>query len=451
MSHNQSIVPVTSRRMSLLKLWVIFIVNITIITYFWWRINGNYLYTSRGLFIGLGRITGLFSAFASLLAFVLISRTPFVDKKLSRENELRLHRWTGKATIVFLLLHVIFLIIGYASSTGLSYTSQLIDFINNYNDVFKALISSILFIVVGIFSIRIARRRLKYELWYVIHLTTYLAILLGFGHQLSIGVDFIRQRPFQLYWYFLYSVVFILVMVNRFIRPLYIAYRYSFRVEKVERDTDSIVSIYITGKNIHKFHFYPGQYAIWHFLQKKDWWQGHPFTFSSIPGGKTLRLTIRTRGDFTNKLAKIKIGTSVIIDGPYGNFIAETTDDNRYLFLAGGIGITPYLSMIPVLLNENRNIILIYTVRTLYDIPHLEELRQYEKHPLFTMHILDNKNESDTSVPIISQHNINKFVSDLSQRKIYVCGSEKMMESTKKSLRESGIPDSNILSEQFWY
>ena len=96
---------------------------------------------------------------------------------------------------------------------------EFVTLITTYPYVLMALVSGVLFAAVAISSMRAARRRLSYETWYGIHLYAYLAIALGFLHQLFVGTDFIHDPLAVAYWILLYLVTIALILVFRVGQP----------------------------------------------------------------------------------------------------------------------------------------------------------------------------------------------------------------------------------------
>ncbi len=86
-----------------------------------------------------------------------------------------------------------------------------------------------------------------------------------------------------------------------------------------------------------------------------------------------MRFSIKSSGDFTSKIEKIKIGAKVWIDGPLGTFTLEKAIKQKYLFIAGGIGITPILSILKSI-PKNSNSVLMYSNKTESDIVFKDEI-----------------------------------------------------------------------------
>ncbi len=435
-------------RTSPIMVYLLYGLNLVIITFFWWRGSHLESHTFHGMLTIFGRYTGLVSAYAALWQLLLIGRMPVIKQALGIEQEFKLHRWNGYAAIYLLLAHIVLLTAGYAIAGRVNLWAQFIDFVFNYEDIFKATIGSALMIGLVVMTIVIIRRQFKYETWYLIHLSSYLAIVLAFGHQLATGGDFIRQPGFALYWQSLYVLVFGLVVLVRLALPLWTWQQQHFRVEKVVEEAKGIYSIYISGRYLHQFIYQPGQFAIWHFLFGVNGWQGHPFSFSSHPSQDgLLRITVKNVGDYTSQLKNIKPGTPVILEGPFGNFTPQHLHQDKVLLVAGGIGLTPLISMLPELINSSRDTILIYAAQNKAELAMRQELDSYEKSGVKVYYVTD---DGSLGAPgRLDSQKLIKLVPDVSSREVFLCGPPPMMAAVRKVLENQGVPSFYIHSERF--
>ena len=163
---------------------------------------------------------------------------------------------------------------------------EFVTLVTTYPYVLMATVSGVLFAAVAITSIRAARRRLSYETWYGLHLYAYLAIALGFLHQLFVGTDFMHDPLAVAYWVVLYVVTFALVLVFRVGQPIWLSARHRCASRNMSREAPGVVSIYMTGRDLDRLAVRSGQYFVWRFLTRDGWWRGHPFSISSAPNGR---------------------------------------------------------------------------------------------------------------------------------------------------------------------
>lgn len=209
------------------------------------------------------------------------------------------------------------------------------------------------------------------------------------------------------------------------------------------------------------FEFLPGQYNRWTLPITATDGRGSSrfFTISSSPLIKD-RLTITTKiiqSDFKKALLNLKANDEIKIFGPMGNFILDETNTKPRVFIAGGIGITPFHSMLTYAAAKNSTIPL--TLFVSFSIPEeivfYEELKKLEEqHPTIKIiYTITKPEESQTTwngeKGRISEEMIKKYVADINNTLFYVVGPPPMEEGTKKLLSDMHIFEENILTEAF--
>lgn len=393
---------------------------------------------------------GLSAVYMILQQFFFMGRLPWLEKVFGLDNLVKLHHKNGKWGLVFLLLHPIAIIEGYRLGSGLSFFSQFGSFLTNYDDILNAFIGLSLFVIVVGLSFTIVRSRLRYETWYGVHLLAYFAVFFSLGHQIKLGHDLLASKIFYSYWIALYSTVFGIHFIFRFARPIWLFKKHEFRVSRIEREAPHTVSVYISGKNMDSFKIKSGQFMIFRFLTKKFWWQAHPFSLSMVPNGKEIRITVKELGDFTRHVKDLKIGTKIIIDGPYGVFTNLFAVQNKVLMIAGGIGITPIRSLMEEMLEKGKDVTLLYGNRTENDIVFKKELEELsKKYGARITHIISHDESHAGEKGTIDKEKISRLVPDIASREVFLCGPALMMESVIKHLKELGTESQLIHYEKF--
>ncbi|MEK7583499.1 MAG: ferredoxin reductase family protein [Patescibacteria group bacterium] len=378
------------------------------------------------LLITIGRWCGLVAFVMFLVQLLLIGRISWIERIWGHDRLSRWHHVNGIVAWSILVLHPVFLSLGYSELASTTPIRQLIFFITDYPAVLRAFIGYLLFLMIVPISLTIVRKRLRYEWWYGIHLLLYVAILLSFGHQVLNGQDL--QSPFMhRLWLTLLFGTLGLVLWFRLLAPLVRFRHYSFRVSRIERETHDVISIYISSKN---FKAQPGQFVIVRFLAKNFWWEAHPFTISHATDDY-LRITPKAVGDFTAKLPTLPIGTRVFVEGPLGRFTPDRAGNKPVLLIAGGIGITP----IHMLFEKFPTAPLIYTARSDQDFALQDELDAIG-HVSYT---------TERLTPDL----IKSIAPDVATRFVYLCGPPPMMKAVREQLRQLGVPKHNILYEKF--
>lgn len=429
--------------------WFLFLGNIAGIL-FLWMINSRYYIenpSDGNIYIAFGRLFGLLGELLLLTQLVLVGRIRSIEHLFGFDKLNRIHRWIGYSILGFLLSHPLFLVIGNAWANNVSLISQFADFLANKKDVLLSFFALLIFILIIFLSIPITRHKLRYEVWYFVHLLTYVGIGLALKHQLGTGD--LREGGALYYWYVLNFGIFGFVLLFRFLRPLYRYVYFGFRVERVVQESPDTWSLYITGRHMEKFVFESGQYANITILSRTMWYT-HPFSFSAAPNGETIRFTIKGLGDYTSKIKDLTPGTPVIIDGPLGLFIRQTAVRDKFLLIAGGIGITPLRAMAETFTHEKKDAVLLYACRTEKDIVFRNEFEGLKAScPLLkTSYVLGTSTPGFES-GLIDKTKVVKLVPDFFDREVFLCGPPPMMKAVAGILRELGFASKYVHFERF--
>jgi len=209
------------------------------------------------------------------------------------------------------------------------------------------------------------------------------------------------------------------------------------------------------------FEFLPGQYNRWTLPISATDGRGSSrfFTISSSPLDKE-SLTVTTKiiqSDFKKALANLKENDEIKIFGPMGNFILNEMTDKPQVLIAGGIGITPYHSILTYA--GAKNLSLPITLLVSFSVPEemifFEELKNIEKEHtnIRIVYTITKPEESQTpwngEKGRISQDMLTKYVPDSANALYYVVGPPAMEEATTNILKEMHIDQSNIVTEAF--
>lgn len=417
----------------------------------WLRHGGpEQLSTTAGVLTAFGQLTALFGTYLALVQLVLMSRSPWLDQVFGMDGLAVAHRWLGFGTVWLLLGHGIFTTVGYALGDGSSVIDEFWTLITTYPYVLMALVSGGLFAAVAISSMRAARRKISYETWYGIHLYAYLAVALGFLHQLFVGADFIDDPAAVAYWVSLYVITIGLILVFRVGEPIWRSTRHQLRVSNVVTEAPGVISIYMAGRDIDRLAVRSGQYFVWRFLTRDGWWRAHPFSISSAPNGSWLRITIKELGDWSKALQGVRVGTRVFIEGPYGILTGARRTRPKVLLLAGGIGITPLRALLEALPAKHGDMSLIYRVGNARDIVFREELETLARARGATVHYLVGKRDGPAGDQLDAA-SLERLVPDVRERDVYLCGPVPMMQHVERSLERLGLPPRQIHAERFAY
>ncbi|MGW2963046.1 ferredoxin reductase family protein [Streptomyces sp. NPDC001220] len=398
-------------------------------------------FASNALIV-IGRFLGLYGALVMAFQLVLVARLPWLDRRIGMDRLTSWHRWTGFALLWTLLGHAVFIGFGYADGAGVGPIGEIVDLAETTEGVLRAVVALGIILVIGAVSARYARRRLAYETWHFIHLYTYVAVVLAFSHQVAVGTTFTASSAATAYWYALWGVALGSVALGRLVLPLWRNQRHRFRVSAVVPESDNVVSVHVTGRDLDKLGAQAGQFFLWRFLTKDRWWQANPFSLSAAPDGRTLRLTAKAAGDGSAALRHLKVGTRVFAEGPYGAFTILHRRKTESLLIAGGVGVTPIRALLEDL---EGHAVVIYRVATDRDAVLYDELRDLAVAKGAELHLVTGPPVPDRLAP----RELAQLVPDIADRDVFLCGPPPMMNAVLRSLGDLGVPKPQIHFERF--
>ncbi|WP_196810875.1 ferredoxin reductase family protein [Arthrobacter sp. 35W] len=292
-----------------------------------------------------GVLAGLAGTDLILIMLVLAARIPLLDRAIGQDIAMAWHRRLGKPALYLILAHVVLLTAGYALGDGSTVADETVVLFNT-PDMAIAYLGLGLLVVVVVSSLIAVRLRFPYEAWHLIHMVSYVAVLVAVPHQLSIGGVLADGTGARLYWIGLYVLAFGSILWFRFALPMWRSHRHQIRVSAVERIAPGVVSIHLTGIALDRLGTAGGQYAIWRFWTAQTWWHAHPISFSAVPTRSTARITVRDLGRGSAGISRVRVGTRVSVEGPYGLFTTAARSAPYLAVVAAGIGTTPIRAML---------------------------------------------------------------------------------------------------------
>ncbi|MGH3745456.1 MAG: ferredoxin reductase family protein, partial [Mycobacteriales bacterium] len=397
---------------------------------------------------GAGRITGLLAGYAVVVLLALMARIPALEHGLGADRLARWHAQGGRYTVSLVAAHALLITWGYAVTAHTSPVAQASTLLTSYPDVLMATVAGGLLVLVGVTSARAARRRLRYETWYLLHLYTYLAVALAFSHQFADGAEFSSNLPARVAWSALYVGVAALLVWYRVVTPVRRALRHRLRVVAVRSEAPGVVSVVVAGRHLDELGARPGQFFRWRILGRGLWWASNPYSLSAPVRADRMRFTAKALGDHSAALRSVRPGTWVFAEGPYGAFTDLRRTRRKVLLIAGGVGITPIRSLFEGLPAGRGDVTLIYRASSRSDVVFGDELSTIAERRGATLRYLLGR-RTDLGHDPLSAAALMQLVPGLRHHEAYVCGPPPMVAAAVAGLRGAGVSRRHIHRESF--
>jgi len=358
------------------------------------------------------------------------------------------HHGLSIFTFLILLAHPILLFI---NNPG---TLQLLNLVTAPWRAKAGVIAILLMIILVVTSVWRSALKIKYDVWRWIHDgLAYLAIGLGLFHMFK--VNYYMSLTYQkVLWLALTGLWLAILIAIRFVRPIRMKRR-PYEVVEVIEERGSSWSLILKPSGHAGLNFEAGQFA-WITDESPFIFRENPFSFStsSEAEGDTFGFTIKELGDFTAKVKDFKPGDTLYVDGPYGNFSIDEHQCKNLVFIAGGIGSAPVMSMLRTLADRQaENEITFFFGNPTWDsVIYREELETLKaKLDLNLVHVIERPEEGwqgETGFINVDVLRRNLPV-DYQDCTYFLCGPLPMITAVEKALSELQISPMNVHSEQY--
>ena len=417
---------------------------------------------------GPSQLVILWSAALASLAILSVVRAQALEPLFGGlDMAVRLHRKLGLAALLLLIVHIA-LLVADAVAQGASLLALLVPFWS----VDERSIDIVAFYVLIGLGVLAYDRRLRHERWLAVHRVIGLLFLLGTLHAAMQPGTIQRYEPLRT-WIVLLLLVGVIAWIYR--GPLFLRFgpRYRYRVESVVPRGAGIVDLVMRPLE-RRMMCEPGTFVfirVPSFKGKER--ELHPFSVSSSPLQRHLRLSIRQIGDFTRQVSYLSLGqdnpdfwtarrpgkfhaTSTLrgaeieVFGPFGGFTPFRFQQyQRMVWIGAGIGITPFLSMLAFERSTVgfRQISLYYVARSAEDAPYDREIREHCSKTSDTIDYvlwLTREQGRLTAARVAADVERDDYA-------VMLCGTKPFVDAFVDQFRELGLPRERIITEELQF
>ena len=388
----------------------------------------------------LGQSAGLSALSLLALVILLPARVKVLERITGQDRLINCHRVLACLLFLFIVTHVVLVNVGKLlplgpNVPGWALVLGQLTALGILGGIIGAVLQSSIFP--------------DYNKWRFVHRSLALLVITATVHGLFVG-EHLRVAPLNMVFLALLIFALLLTTYRRFYVP---SSRESYEVAKVQSAADKVVAVTLRPQKEPIEATEPGQFAYLEMALEGISAEEHPFTISAQKEDE-LTFTIKQSGDFTNKIGTVKEGDQVLVDGPYGTFGHDLAKAESFIFVAGGVGITPLYSLYMNLKEQNdeRPGIFITAARHRSDLIFGQELQEaFGKWKIIPLLSAPDE-EWQGAKGHVDKEFLQAHVKELLPKaQIYLCGPEAMMSSVTRAFAELSVPASRIQSERFTF
>lgn len=440
-----------------MKRWALVLVAAVLIVIpvvFWSQLrSGNELWA---LLYDTGRLFSLTGFVLILIQYVLSARLKWLERGIGQDRFFIVHRLSGIVGFVLILVH-----------PSLLFTSDLLLGIQPSLTPLKLLGLTGVLALVATAGGALLYRALKwrYETWKTVHWASYAILPIGFTHSFLLGSTVQSQPAVRLLWVVL-AALYLIIVAYRVWNGIRVRQN-PYQVVEVRQETHDTWSLFFEGR---RFDHQPGQFLRVNLIRSGKVEPSHPFTIASSPTQPRLSISVKAVGDFTRTIGDTQVGDRAYIDAPYGAFSFLNHDADNLVFIAGGIGITPFMSMLRYLRDADgadgihpnhpkgmrRNVLLIWGNKTERDIVFRDELEEMsarmppdKPYPLKVIHVMSSQADWPGEKGYLDEARLKRFLDGIANPQVFVCGPPLMTKRVIRALQGLGIGRGRIHDERF--
>ncbi|MGD8463734.1 MAG: ferric reductase-like transmembrane domain-containing protein [Anaerolineae bacterium] len=403
--------------------------------------------------VALGVGAGFVGLSLMCLEFALISRIKAAAQAFGEDSLQLFHNLMGMVALGFLIAHPVLLVITiYPANCWLNPFAACANAISRA----AALALYALILLVGL-SVWRKKLNIKYELWQVTHGLLALFVLIGAEVHINAIGRYTSTPIMRVVWLIYGILVAGLLIQYKILLPLW-SWNKTWEVVENRSERGDSRTLILKPVGHDGYSFQPGQFA-WLKTGSTPFGPGqHPISMSSAgdvePGGE-VAFTIKNLGDWSGEeVPSLRPGDRIWLDGPHGVFTMDRKQAMGYVFIAGGVGITPLHSMLQTMVEREdvRPVLLFYGGRDWQELTLREELDALSaKLNLKLIYVLNAPHEGwQGETGYVTAEVLRRYLPKQYKRFVYfICGPDPMMDAMEQALPQLGIARESIQTERF--
>ena len=420
--------------------------SIAITFILWLATVNNYTFIYADPFLFLSKITIFIGIMSMCWTFLLATRAPFFDTLFGGLDKVyHVHKNMGKLSYVCVILHILFQCLRHVPNV---HAIVYLFIPQGFGGLEFGVAAFVLFTLLLACTLWID---IPYHIWKLTHELFIFVLILSFLHIYYINKHVNASLVLSLWMYGWIALAFAGYMYIRFLY-YYVGPRYTYHIDKIETlraaGETKTWNIFFTT-DARNMRYQPGQFVYISFFNSVVTPEIHPYSVSSAPGQSFLRLSIKNLGDHTKTLDHLQEGDKAFLWGPYGKLYEPYLYqcDKDAVMIAGGIGITPFLSMLGYEAHhpKQRKTFIFYCVKNSARADFGKELEVYASLNNNIHYIPFYAEQSG----FISIEKVRPVIVSLQSKNFFLCGPNPMMNALIEQLKNNGVRNSNIHFEDF--
>jgi predicted ferric reductase len=404
--------------------------------------------SGRGFWLEFSIALGFTGLTQIALQFVLIARFKRITAPYGIDIILRYHRRIAILAITLILVHPLIIVLDNPSRL------KLLNPIGGNWASRSGWVSVLALGATAVLSIFRQQLKLEYERWRLSHLVLGVIAIVFAQLHVSLAGLYTNTPWKQAIWIGTAAAMVGLVVYLRVIKPAW-QRGYRWRVKEVRPERGDTHTLVLEPVGHEGMRFEPGQFAWIKLAHSPFTLEEHPFSFSSSaerPG--ELEFGIRKLGDFTARVGEVPLGTAAFLDGPHGAFSIDRNQGVGYVFIAGGVGVTPIMSFLRTMADRSdpRPVLLIYAEKRMESTPYREALDELKRRlDLEIVYVLEEPPEGwEGEQGFVDAELLERRIPrEGFGRRYFICGPPPMMEAVHDALMERGVPEADVEMERF--